>query len=193
VVVPRRIVQLNVRLEFDPGNPSYHPVEAPGRNPDVPSLLPPLTTASTIYCTDCHDDDASRRLGGSGPAGPHGSIHRPLLIRNYSTEDFTQESSLAYALCYRCHSRDSILSNRSFKEHDKHVRGEGTPCSACHDSHGISTGQGTPLGNSHLINFDARLVSPDPGSGRLEFEDLGLFRGRCFLVCHGKVHDPKEY
>ncbi|MBI4600895.1 MAG: hypothetical protein HY721_02945 [Planctomycetes bacterium] len=193
VVVPRRIVQMNTRLELDPGNPSYHPVEAPGQNPDVPSLLPPLTTASVIYCTDCHDGDDSRRVGGSGPAGPHGSLNRPILVRNYSTDDFTQESPLAYALCYGCHSRESILDDRSFKKHKKHVEDESIPCSACHDPHGISAGQGTPSGNTHLINFDARLVSPDPRSGRLEFEDLGRLRGRCYLTCHGFAHDPKEY
>ncbi len=193
VVVPRRIVQMNTRLELDPGNPSYHPVEAPGRNPDVPSLLAPRTTASVIYCTDCHDSDSSRLSGGTGPAGPHGSLHRPLLVRNYSTEDFTQESSLAYALCYGCHSRQSILDDRSFKKHKRHIEDERIPCSACHDPHGINAGQGTATGNTHLINFDARVVSPDPRSGRLEFEDLGRFRGRCFLVCHGKEHDPKEY
>ncbi|MBI4584159.1 MAG: hypothetical protein HY717_09060 [Planctomycetes bacterium] len=192
-VVPRLIVQMNTRLEFDPGNPSFHPVEAPGRNQDVPSLMPPLTTASVISCTDCHDSESSRRLGRSGPAGPHGSLYRPMLAGNYSTEDFTFESSLAYELCYRCHSRTSILDDRSFKKHKQHVQAGRIPCSACHDSHGVNAGQGTPSGNTHLINFDARLVAPDPRSGRLQFEDLGQFRGRCYLVCHGKNHDPKEY
>ena len=48
------------------------------------------------------------------------------------------------------------------------------------------------MNHSHLINFDRRVVFPS-SSGRLEFEDLGRLRGRCFLQCHGKDHDPLEY
>ncbi|MFQ5584344.1 MAG: cytochrome c3 family protein, partial [Calditrichia bacterium] len=63
--IPRVIEQDNVRLEFDLSNPSYHPIEGPGKNNNVPSLLPPYTEASVIYCTDCHASD------GTAPAGPH--------------------------------------------------------------------------------------------------------------------------
>ncbi|MCK4951484.1 MAG: hypothetical protein KAS48_06675, partial [Gammaproteobacteria bacterium] len=53
--ISRENQQLNTRLEFDTTNPSYHPVMAPGNNPNVPSLLPPYNTSSIIYCTDCHN------------------------------------------------------------------------------------------------------------------------------------------
>jgi hypothetical protein len=66
------------------------------------------------------------------------------------------------------------------------------PCSACHDPHGISAMQGTTLNNSHLINFDLAIVSPS-NTGRLEYEDTGLFRGQCFLTCHGSLHNPTRY
>lgn len=194
--VQRVITQTNTRLEFDLGAASFHPVEGPGRNPDVPSLLPGLTESSVIYCSDCHNSNRSAKAGGAGPSGVHGSDFPPLLIARYETADFTQESASAYALCYRCHERDGrdgILNDASFEEHKKHVEGEDAPCSACHDPHGISAFQGDPMRNAHLINFDRTIVFPDPVTGRLEFEELGRFQGRCFLRCHGENHSPKEY
>ncbi|RMF86812.1 MAG: hypothetical protein D6739_02605 [Nitrospirae bacterium] len=190
--IPRQIQTLNKRLQFDPANPSFHPVEAPGVNPNVPSLILPLTTASVIYCTDCHASDDGPGAGGTGPAGPHGSVYPYLLEREYVTADNTAESPTVYALCYKCHDRNSILADQSFSEHSKHLSNKvNAPCSACHDPHGISNGQGTTTNNSHLINFDTSIVQPY--NGVLKFEDLGTFTGRCTLVCHGKSHKPKTY
>ena len=71
-------------------------------------------------------------------AGAHGSTYRPLLERNYTTADFTSESPTAYALCYKCHDRDVLLSDDSaFRLHAKHVVAGRTPCSACHAAHGV--------------------------------------------------------
>ena len=179
--ISRQVEQLNTRLEFAPGNPSFHPVVSPGINPDVPSLLQPLNTSSTIGCTDCHNSDES-----GGPQGPHGSAYPYLLARNYETLDFTTESAVNYALCYQCHSRASILSDQSFAKHREHIVEERTPCSVCHDPHGISSLQQGSSDNSHLINFDLTVVQP--GANGLFFRDLGRFRGRCALVCHGEPH-----
>ncbi|MBI4584467.1 MAG: hypothetical protein HY717_10640 [Planctomycetes bacterium] len=190
--VSRLIQQPNKRLQFQPNNPSFHPVGNPGVNSSVPSLIPPYTTSSTIACGDCHASDGNRKLGGSAPAGPHGSVFDPLLAQRYDMADNSIESPAAYALCYRCHQRDSILGDRSFKDHKKHIVGARAPCSVCHDPHGISSAQGTSQKNSHLVNFDRAVVFPN-SSGRLEFNDLGTFHGRCYLRCHGKDHKPAEY
>lgn len=184
--------QSNVRMQFDSGNPSFHPVVAPGNNPDVPSLIAPLTENSTIGCTDCHSSDADSKSGGGGPDGPHGSIFRSLLNRNYQTQDRTPESPSAYALCYSCHDRTSILSDESFPEHRLHVSDNNVPCSACHDPHGISFTQGNPDANSHLINFDTSIVFPS-ASNELRFEDRGNQSGACFLACHNSNHDGMSY
>lgn len=188
VPIDRQIQQLSTRLEFAPSNPSYHPVEAQGVNPDVPSLLSPYITTSIIFCTDCHNNDD----GGGGPKGPHGSNNKYLLEENYTTQDYTQESSYNYAMCYKCHDRDSILNDESFKGHRIHIVDNDNPCSACHDAHGISSTQGNSTNNSHLINFDITIVQPDT-QGRLYFEDLGTFTSRCYLNCHGDLHEPKMY
>ncbi len=188
----RQIVQTNTRLEFALGNPSYHPVVGPGVNPDVPSLLPPWTTTSVMACLDCHNSNTAPPAGGTGANGPHGSTYVPILVRQYITADNTSESSTAYALCYACHSRTSILDNDSFKEHDKHIRGERTPCNVCHDPHGISATQGTSINNSKLINFDTRVVTPN-SRGVLRYESTGRFQGSCSLRCHGEDHDGESY
>ena len=140
-----------------------------------------------VKCTDCHASDSSTIRG------PHGSVFSPILVRNYSTADFTPESPSAYALCYGCHDRDSILGDESFKEHDKHIKGEDTPFSACHDPHGISYTQGSSSGHTHLMNFDRSVVFKSEGAGRLEFNDLGDRRGECYLTCHDEDHKPQDY
>ena len=189
--ISRIIAENNTRLEFDPGAVSFHPVETQGRNPDVPSLKPGWTTSSLVRCSDCHGSTRGPAGGGTGPEGVHGSSEAPILVANYSTADYTQESTQAYALCYLCHDRDSILNDESFDEHSKHIRGEDAPCAACHDAHGISS-HGSFTGNSHLINFNTNIVFPN-SQGRLEFVDTGTFRGACYLTCHGERHSPENY
>jgi predicted CXXCH cytochrome family protein len=178
----RQIEQNNVRLEFDPANPSHHAVHSAGTNPNVPSLIAPLTESSIIYCTDCHSSD-----GSGSPAGPHGSIYPAQLKYQYLTADNTTESASAYELCYSCHSRASILNDDSFGAHEEHIRDIRTPCNACHDPHGISLTQGNSTNNAHLINFDRSIVSPAM-NGLLYYERLGVSSGRCYLNCHGQNH-----
>jgi predicted CXXCH cytochrome family protein len=185
--ITRNITQTNTRLEFDSMNPSFHPVAGLGVNQDVPSLKEPLSIASMIYCTDCHNADSAAVV-----KGPHGSSFSPLLAYNYETSDFTFESEFAYELCYKCHSRNSILNDESFPMHKKHLD-ENIPCSACHDPHGISFSQGTSMENSHLINFDTSIVQ-ERASGELGFTDgSGTFQGECSVLCHGEDHDQKSY
>jgi predicted CXXCH cytochrome family protein len=187
--------QFNKRLQFDPANPSFHPVEAAGRGTFVPSLIAPLTTGSVILCTDCHNNDTGPKAPtpGTGPAGPHGSNYKHLLVARYDMDNSSQvESAPVYALCYKCHSRSSILSDVSFKQHSRHLQRASAPCSICHDPHGVSATQGNATNNAHLINFDTRFVTPS-SSGLLRYESTGPGSGRCYLRCHGQDHNPRSY
>lgn len=189
----RQIAQGNARLEFATTNPSYHPVAGPGRNSNVPSLLAPWTTASTMKCSDCHNNNAGPNAGGTGPKGPHGSTWPALLERRYVTTDRTTESASAYALCYKCHNRNSFLQDGgAFRDHKKHVVDERTPCNVCHDPHGVSGTQGNATNNSKLINFDTSIVTPN-SAGLLKFVSTGPNRGSCYLRCHGSNHNPFNY
>lgn len=183
--VNRRDPQMNTRLEFNSANASYHPVIAPGKNPSVPSLIAPLTAGALIFCTDCHNSNQGTGAGGSGPNGPHGSTYIPILERQLTFTDFGSESAGTYALCYKCHSRDSILSDRSFRYHRKHVVEEKASCSTCHDPHGTAA-------STHLINFNVNYVTAS-SNGRLEFRDTGTLHGNCSLKCHGKDHAALTY
>jgi len=193
---PNRVaLQFNMRLMFDTTAASFHPVEGPGKNTAVPSLIAPWTTSSVMYCTDCHNNEQGPKAPtpGAGPSGPHGSSFKHLLAGRYDMDNGTySESATIYALCYKCHSRTSILGNQSFSEHNRHIVSENSPCSLCHDPHGISSTQGNATNNSNLINFDKRFVTPS-SSGLLRFDDLGTRRGRCYLTCHGRNHNPESY
>ncbi|MFZ2198053.1 MAG: cytochrome c3 family protein [Thermodesulfovibrionales bacterium] len=192
--VPRVIPNNNLRLAFEPGNPSYHPVMETGKNSNLPSLL--LSTDSSasnlIYCTDCHRDDAEVSRG------PHGSSHPPILRARYEMNDGTYESYDNFALCYQCHDRTSILRDDSFKRdfsgkggHRGHLA-SGASCAVCHAPHGV-VDDGTSGSHTHLINFDTRVVTAKSGTTYPFYTDLGTFSGSCTLVCHGKLHDNLSY
>ena len=168
-------------IEFNPANASYHPVESPGKSYLIPSLIPPWTISSYVNCTDCHSADNT--IGGSSP---HGSIYAPILNKNYYKQDGRPESEYAYALCYQCHNRTSILSNQSFLYHREHIVNANTSCFTCHDSHGS-------INYPYLIRFnkDPRFTVVLPNSvGRLNVVFKTQNNVECFLSCHGVDHNP---
>ncbi|HTB84857.1 MAG TPA: cytochrome c3 family protein [Candidatus Sulfotelmatobacter sp.] len=185
-LVSRQFPQNNTRLQFASANQSFHPVETIGKNQaSVPSLIEPWKTTSVMYCTDCHNSDSSPAAGGSGPNGPHGSIYRPILERNLDLLDNQPESTSAYALCYKCHDRNVVLSNQSFRYHESHVVNDKAACTTCHDSHGVANAP-------HLINFNTTYVTP--GSlGTVRYQSTGNFKGTCTLMCHGYDHKNTSY
>ena len=179
--IPRQWTQPNKRLQFTPSSLSYHPVEAPGKGGTAPSLIAPWTTASLVYCTDCHNNNTGPGAGGVGPNGPHGSAFAPLLERNLTQVDFQLESSAAYALCYKCHSENVLMADRL---HSQHVRDQKTACSTCHDAHGVQN-------QAHLINFNTIYVQPF--KGRVNYTSVGKGSSSCTLSCHGKDHNASSY
>jgi hypothetical protein len=180
--------------EFKTTNPSFHPVEGEGKNTVVISLKEPYVAQkkrpneiSQISCGDCHGSDDP-----AGPRGPHGSENQGLLVLNYQTDDERPESEQAYALCYKCHDRVSILSNESFPYHSLHIQGrlagqDGTSCFTCHDSHGSTQ-------YTNLIKFNQNVVFEN-AAGKLKFDAQGYSarHGSCSLSCHGVEHDAKDY
>lgn len=170
----------NVAYEFDATNASFHPVETDGRNKRVPSLVPGLNETSTIGCGACHGN--SDQLGARGP---HGSDYAPLLIEQYITSD-GPESAKAYALCYSCHDRASILGNESFAEHSRHIVMASTSCATCHASHGSRD-------NANLILFERTVVMAANATGGQPFYYPGVYgKPKCSLNCHGVEHNNTD-
>ncbi|MBM4032154.1 MAG: hypothetical protein FJ291_10255 [Planctomycetes bacterium] len=175
--------QRDIQSLFRQGNPSFHPVEAIGRNPDVLSLIPPYTPRSFIACTSCHGSDQA-----NGPRGPHGSAFKPILKAHFQPNDGLAESAEQYALCYRCHNRNTLVLNRTsgfFEFHNQHIVDIRASCRTCHNVHGSPR-------YTHLIDFDTRVVFPN-AQGSLTFEDRGVRRGACSLLCHNKEHNLRSY
>lgn len=168
---------------LNPGNPSYHPVEAPSRETS-PSVIPGLS-GREINCTDCHGNSDPR-----GSRGPHGSGEPHILLARYDTLDGSVESPDAYALCYRCHRRQAVLDSRAFPEHRRHVVELRASCATCHAAHGA-------VGNRALVRFGEEgfvsAVAPSLEGGRLDFVSQSPGSGACYLTCHGEDHAPETY
>jgi len=188
--VPRQVVQTDTRIEFNPGNVSFHPVESIGKNPMTPSLLKPLTASSLVGCCDCHNSDQGPGAGGNGASGPHGSAYVPLLERMLLLTDGTPYNSDNFALCYKCHSNVIVDSNanNSWAYHRQHIEQYRAACTTCHDSHAAT--------QPHLINFNTTYVMPY--NGQVRYTSTGLNHGTCTLTCHdgtgqNHTHNAQAY
>lgn len=168
---------------LNPGNRSYHPVEAPARDAS-PSVIATLA-GREINCTDCHGNSDR-----AGAAGPHASAEPFILRSGYVTLDGSPESERAYALCYGCHQRERVLASRVFPQHRSHVVVAQASCATCHNAHGS-------VGNRALIRFAEETVltgvGPSTQTGRLAFVSDGPGSGSCYLTCHGRDHAPESY
>jgi len=133
---------LDKAVEFNPNNPSFHPVEAAGTN-QTPKMAESLagsspyklwnfTPGSTVRCLNCHASssttDVPLPLPGSALA-PHTSSNRGILLRNYQ-DRVLKTTNAAYsagdfALCYVCHGEAPFSSETAtatnFKLHGLHL------------------------------------------------------------------------
>ncbi len=172
-------------LEFNENNPSFHPVEAVGKNTDIDFrvLLGPWTAESRMYCTDCHSSN------NTNIRGPHGSVYAYILKKDYYRDDGSTNPSSD--LCFECHdwnqymtkTRSTGTTYTHFRDgnatndqnlHYEHTVGQSTSCATCHNNmHGSS--------NVHLLTFSSIVT------GNRQYVDTGG-GGYCSLRCHGKNH-----
>ncbi len=190
--IVRQDLTRNIGRKINPANMSYHPLAAPDRKVRMRGLVTPYNSSSMISCTDCHNSDEWTR-GSTVPRGPHGSRFEPILEMEYETADPTTESYASYALCYKCHDRNTLLFNSGGFSHKKHVVDQHTSCAVCHDAHGSQR-------STYLINFmtmskqGASVVRPSK-SGRLEYvpDPARPGHGKCYMTCHNTDHNPASY
>jgi predicted CXXCH cytochrome family protein len=170
----------DLALSLNPANPSYHPVEAAGRNRNIraEAFAEGWSADRLTYCSDCHGSDDPSIVG------PHGSVYRYLLKKAYATTAFRQGMART-DLCFDCHAyaayADPSADTRtaaasrfnppaSARGHAYHVGSLGLSCYACHQSHG-STRYPALLG-----------AGRSPGLTGFTATASG---GTCTSTCHG--------
>jgi predicted CXXCH cytochrome family protein len=172
--------QSDMAVKFNSNNPSFHPVEARGKNTNinVNSFVNGWTGSRLLYCSDCHtSEDVTVR-------GPHGSQYRYLLKRPYIASSGSHTTASTEA-CFDCHSFNTYANSQSTdtvwgysrfnrpnsdKGHESHIVEERVPCYACHDSHASGT-------KPHLI-----VTGRNPGINSYTETTNG---GSCSPTCHG--------
>ncbi len=141
-------------------------------------------------CRHCHDQ--------------HGSPYLATLLDNFVVRDYTAYQTNKYALCWTCHIEANVMSWRNRDQnhfenlHKKHVDRENAPCIICHDTHAP-----WDAGEPGLISF---YVAANDTYDNYTFQFVGnkdlssafyiynnATRGGCYVDCHNKQHNPKEY
>ncbi|HLO25369.1 MAG TPA: cytochrome c3 family protein [Geobacteraceae bacterium] len=198
----RMVLEPDEMKRFDYLNTaSYHPVMGDRKSNGASLLSPIQQTMLKVYCSDCHNSEQSKKAGGSGASGPHGSLYPHILLSQYYMPSINETRQLysasQYDLCYRCHAESFIMGSSSgfvkagVSEHARHVTDPTRliPCYVCHDPHGISLlSLSVPLpsatNNAHLINFQkdytVSAAVPNP-----VYTSTGVGSGNCTTSCHG--------
>jgi predicted CXXCH cytochrome family protein len=173
---------LDKGVEFNPANPSFHPVEAKGKN-ETPAMTASLTKSSpyklwnftigsTIRCLNCHASSTTPISpappvdAGSAGAGlqPHTSVNRGILLRNYRDRVLksTGEAYSAgdFALCYVCHGEEPFAPS----------------------------GSGSTATNFRLHSFHIANLSGGSGTGA-DIDTPGAGSGKAICAeCHFRIH-----
>ena len=204
---------LNLIPQFAAAATSAHPVTYPSSGAALPqpSLRSNIlnldgTTqgrqlTSQIFCTDCHNNDDAREVGGQSPNGPHGSKYGHILERQYLFNQtavpgqpipaaflypnpyLTAGPTGTYAVCAKCH--DLTKLDQSWGHHLEHVN-TGFSCSVCHTAHGMGTTSAT-ISGQRLVNFDVNVVAQNGTTPITYTYNAG--NDSCTLTCHGQNHN----
>ena len=158
---------LDKAVEFNPDNPSFHPVEGPGTNQtaamgrsltDVYGTLRrwTLSTTSTIRCTNCHTGGPAVASDASidSDLPVHVSQFRGLLVANYQDRVLEPRNkaytNTDFALCFTCHterpfSQNATTNTTGFSYHRFHVAGIETKGSGGTSIDTAGDGQGNAI------------------------------------------------
>jgi predicted CXXCH cytochrome family protein len=160
----------DLAVDFNPANPSYHPIEAPGRNQTqklADSLAGPssyklwnFTTGDTVRCVSCHASNTTGTSADPADNAPdanlsvHASTNRGILIRPYENRTLSKAGQYydakGFALCLACHMekpfmnrlRPAAAEGTNFVLHGLHTSGITTKGSGGLDIDMPGAGQG---------------------------------------------------
>ena len=130
--------QTNLALVTNPNNPSFHPIQAAGKNRNINAnaFVNGYDATTILTCTSCHGtDDPTVK-------GPHGSSYQYLLKKQSGTTSRDD-------ICFSCHVYDAYANPAAPPEiqaasrfngggtgHIFHVTSQNLPCASCHVTHG---------------------------------------------------------
>ena len=171
--------QTDLALVLNPANPSYHPVEAQGRDLMIApgAFVAPWSPESMTRCGSCHGSDSGTS------EGPHGSSFRYILRSPYTASP-APRTMTTDEICFTCHrwevyadqnppdlmAINSRWNGPAFdKGHAFHVGQKNVPCYSCHVTHGSTT-------LPHLL-----VTGRSPGLTSYVETALG---GTCTSTCH---------
>jgi predicted CXXCH cytochrome family protein len=180
--------QSDLGVQFNPSNPSFHPIEAQGRNANIDPMafVAGWSANSFTRCGSCHGSDFG------SVRGPHGSNYRFILKAPY-TASAALRAMDSNELCFQCHSFEvyaddaspsSVKAASRFNApamdagHTKHVGEENVSCYTCHVTHGSSS-------QSFLL-----VTGRSPGLVSYTRSPNG---GTCAPTCHGSESYTVNY
>ncbi len=181
-IQPYSVGTADLAIDFNPANPSYHPVMAQGRNRGLKSssFVNGWSQKATMYCSDCH----SGAVDSDNAPGPHGSKYRSLLAAQYGQDQGPERQN---ELCYLCHNQKVYEQGKGGSRfgrrggHSDHVLEEQLGCRDCHITHGSSF-------TEHLI----KITNSQETSGTIAFTH-DTTGGSCVSTCHARPVDDYKY
>lgn len=214
---------LDKGVEFDPRNPSFHPIEAMGTN-QTAAMAASLAggnvwkflTTDTIRCSNCHASPAkltpTPAKGADLP--PHTSPNRGILLQKYEDRALrtTPFDTNDFALCFMCHASSPFSSEAgdntrtNFRYHGKHTAalgdgngaaidtpGAGQGNAICAECHFRLHGATKDMGGNQTIP-GSRLVNFSPNiTGSGGVRSWSQTGRSCTLTCHGENHTGWNY
>ena len=173
--------ETDTAVEFNPNNPSFHPVEAAGTNQSAamqasldgtsPYKLWNFSIGGTVRCLNCHASSQTPDTADPGSdLTPHTSANRGILIRSYQDRTLASTnaaySSGDFALCYVCHA-EAPFANAS---------GPGSTTATNFSLHGL-----------HLTQLAGY------GSGGTDIDTAGDGQGNALCAeCHFRIHSTAD-
>jgi predicted CXXCH cytochrome family protein len=169
----------DVSAAFNPANPSFHPLEAAGRNRGVDrrGFTTGWNADRLVTCSDCHgaDDGVAR--------GPHGSAQQHILRKRNPARGPSLQL-LDTDLCFECHAwrtyaEPMAAAEQRYSRYSGHAAHavRGVSCWGCHEPHGSATLPALVVRRSP--GFVTYLQGPEGGS--------------CTVSCHTSTPASGSY
>jgi predicted CXXCH cytochrome family protein len=191
----------DLAVALNPANPSYHPIEAPGRNQTQkladslagtsPYKLWTFGTGDTVRCVSCHASNTTGTSSDPAQNAPgatltvHASTNRGILTRPYENRVLSAAGQFydnaGFALCLTCHMetpymnryRPAAAEGTNFVFHGLHMSGITSKGSGGLDIDTPGAGQGNA--RCAECHFDNHGTTEPPTTQKLSGDRLVVF------------------